>query len=60
MTVAFGLLGQPMLALMVLCDMQDGIDHCWNALPQGADPAAQQCGWLDDHFGMPWQLYLTQ
>ena len=66
MTVAFELLGQPMLALnggphfkfspalslMVLCDTQDEIDHYWNALSQGGDPAAQECGWLKDRYGL--------
>ena len=70
MTVAFELLGQPMLALnggplfrfsealslMVLCDAQDEIDHYWNALSQGGDPAAQQCGWLKDRYGLSWQI----
>ncbi|HRN74249.1 VOC family protein [Ottowia sp.] len=73
MTVSFELLGQPMLALngglhfrfsealslMVLCETQDEIDHYWNALSQGGDPAAQQCGWLKDRFGLSWQIVPT-
>ena len=70
MSVSFELLGQPMLALnggpifkftealslMVLCDTQDEIDHYWNALSQGGDPGAQQCGWLKDRYGLSWQI----
>jgi predicted 3-demethylubiquinone-9 3-methyltransferase (glyoxalase superfamily) len=70
MSVSFELLGQPFLALnagplfkfneaislMILCDTQDEIDHYWNALSQGGDPAAQQCGWLKDRYGVSWQV----
>lgn len=70
MTVSFELDGQPFLALnggplfkftealslMVLCETQDEIDHYWNALSQGGDPAAQQCGWLKDRYGVSWQI----
>ncbi|QTD44497.1 VOC family protein [Ottowia testudinis] len=70
MTVSFELLGQPFLALnggphfkfneavslMVLCDTQAEIDHYWSALSQGGDPAAQQCGWLKDRYGVSWQI----
>ena len=73
MTVSFELLGQPMLALnggplfkfsealslMVLCETQDEIDHYWNALSHGGDPAAQQCGWLKDRYGLSWQITHT-
>lgn len=70
MTVAFELAGQPFtalnggpvfrfteaLSLQVMCDTQDEIDHYWNALRRDADPAAQQCGWLKDRFGLSWQV----
>jgi predicted 3-demethylubiquinone-9 3-methyltransferase (glyoxalase superfamily) len=70
MTVSFSLDGQAMLALnggphfafnpavslMVNCDTQDEIDHFWNALGAGGDPAAQQCGWLTDRYGVSWQV----
>ena len=70
MTVSFELDGQPFLALnggphfrfnealslMVLCETQDEIDHYWNALSQDGDPAAQQCGWLKDRYGLSWQI----
>lgn len=70
MTVSFTLDGQEMLALnggphfrfspavslMILCDSQAEIDHYWNALGEGGDPAAQQCGWLADRYGLSWQV----
>ena len=70
MTVAFELTGQRFLALnggpifkfneavslMVLCETQEEIDHYWGQLSQGGDPAAQQCGWLKDRYGLSWQV----
>ena len=70
MTVSFSLDGQAMLglnggpmfrfnpaiSLMVQCDSQAEIDHYWNALGEGGDPAAQQCGWLADRYGLSWQV----
>jgi predicted 3-demethylubiquinone-9 3-methyltransferase (glyoxalase superfamily) len=70
MTVQFELDGQPFLALnggpmfrfneavslMVSCGTQDEIDHYWNLLSEGGDPAARQCGWLKDRYGLSWQI----
>ena len=70
MTVAFELDGQPFTALnggphfkfneavsfVVHCATQDEIDHFWNRLGEGGDPAAQQCGWIKDRFGLSWQV----
>ncbi|MFT3818753.1 MAG: VOC family protein [Rubrivivax sp.] len=70
MAVSFTLDGQAMLALnggphfkfnpavslMINCDSQAEIDHYWNALGAGGDPAAQQCGWLADRYGLSWQV----
>jgi len=44
------------VCLLVPCDSQEEIDHYWNALTAGGDPAAQQCGWLKDRFGVSWQV----
>jgi predicted 3-demethylubiquinone-9 3-methyltransferase (glyoxalase superfamily) len=73
MTVAFELDGQPFTALnggpeftfseaislQVNCDTQDEIDHYWEELSKGGDPAAQQCGWLKDKYGLSWQVVPT-
>lgn len=54
MNHAFGFSGG--ISLLVDCDTQEEIDRLWNPLTQGADPAAQQCGWLKDRFGVVWQV----
>jgi predicted 3-demethylubiquinone-9 3-methyltransferase (glyoxalase superfamily) len=70
MTVAFELAGQPFTALnggphfkfneavslQIMCDSQEEVDHYWSSLTAGGDPAAQQCGWLKDKFGLSWQV----
>ena len=70
MVIDFELEGQPFTALnggpifkfteaisfMVNCDTQDEIDELWAKLSEGGDPAAQQCGWLKDKFGLSWQI----
>jgi predicted 3-demethylubiquinone-9 3-methyltransferase (glyoxalase superfamily) len=70
MTVEFELDGQPFTALnggpifkfneaislQIYCDTQHEIDHYWDKLSKGGDPAAQQCGWLKDKYGLSWQV----
>lgn len=74
MTVAFELDGQPFTALnggpvftfspamslVVNCRTQAEVDHYWDALSKGGEPAAQQCGWLQDRFGVSWQVVPVQ
>jgi predicted 3-demethylubiquinone-9 3-methyltransferase (glyoxalase superfamily) len=70
MTVDFELDGQPFTALnggpafkfneavsfMINCESQEEVDYYWEKLTPGGDPAAQQCGWLKDKFGLSWQV----
>ncbi|MHB1156488.1 MAG: VOC family protein [Phycisphaerales bacterium] len=70
MTVAFEIEGQKFTALnggpvfkfneaisfVVHCRTQEEIDYYWQELSSGGDPAAQQCGWLKDRFGVSWQI----
>lgn len=70
MVVAFELAGQGFTALnggpqfrfteavslQVHCDSQAEIDHYWSRLGADGDPAARQCGWLKDRFGLSWQV----
>jgi predicted 3-demethylubiquinone-9 3-methyltransferase (glyoxalase superfamily) len=70
MTVTFQLEGQEFVALnggpvfkfneaisfIINCGTQQEIDYYWEKLSQGADPRAQQCGWLKDKFGVSWQV----
>lgn len=46
-------------SLQVLCETQEEVDRYWNALSKGGDPAAHQCGWLKDKFGLSWQILPT-
>jgi len=43
-------------SMLIECKTQEEIDHFWNHLTQGGDPKAQQCGWLADKYGFPWQV----
>lgn len=66
--VSFVLNGQPFMAIsagpyfkfseavsfMVYCKDQAEIDHYWSKL--SAVPAAEQCGWLKDKYGLSWQV----
>jgi len=70
MVVEFTLEGQPFIALnggphfkfneaislYIACKDQAEIDYYWGKLTQGGDPAAQQCGWLKDKYGVSWQV----
>lgn len=42
------------ISLMVHCQTQEEIDYYWDRL--SSDPAAEQCGWLKDKFGVAWQV----
>ncbi len=44
-------------SFMVHCETQQEIDAYWGKL--SADPAAEQCGWLKDKFGLSWQIVPT-
>ena len=48
------------ISLVINCESQDEVDHYWNRLAEGGDPAAQQCGWLKDKFGVSWQVVPTE
>ena len=47
------------ISLMVSCADQAELDRYWNLLSAGGDPAARQCGWLKDRFGLSWQVVPT-
>ena len=68
MTIAFELNGQKFVALnggqiykftpavsfVVHCETQDEIDRYWEKLSAGGTPNV--CGWLQDRFGLSWQI----
>ena len=45
------------ISLVVNCETQQEIDYYWEKL--SADPAAEQCGWLKDKYGVSWQIVPT-
>ena len=49
----------PAISLIVNCETQAEVDYYWEKLGEGGDPAAQQCGWLKDKFGLSWQIVPT-
>jgi predicted 3-demethylubiquinone-9 3-methyltransferase (glyoxalase superfamily) len=74
MTISFELDGQAFTAInggphfefsgaisfVVHCRTQAEVDRYWERLGDGGDPAAQQCGWLKDRFGVSWQVVPTE
>ncbi|MES2807733.1 MAG: VOC family protein [Bacteroidota bacterium] len=44
----------PATSFVIECDSQEEIDHYWDKL--GKDGRYDQCGWLDDKFGVSWQI----
>lgn len=44
----------PATSFVIECDTQEEIDYYWEKLGEGG--RYDQCGWLDDKFGMSWQV----
>jgi predicted 3-demethylubiquinone-9 3-methyltransferase (glyoxalase superfamily) len=44
----------PANSYVITCDTQEEIDHYWDKL--GAGGKTGKCGWLDDQFGVSWQI----
>jgi predicted 3-demethylubiquinone-9 3-methyltransferase (glyoxalase superfamily) len=44
----------PAISFVVSCEDQEEIDYYWDALLEGGKPS--QCGWLEDKFGVSWQV----
>ena len=44
----------PATSFVIECETQEEIDHYWNLL--GKDGKYNRCGWLDDKFGVTWQV----
>lgn len=42
------------ISLVVRCDSQQEVDYYWSKLSAGG--AEVECGWLDDKFGLSWQI----
>jgi len=48
----------PAVSLVVARDTQEELDELWMKL--SAVPEAEQCGWLQDKFGLSWQIVPPQ
>jgi predicted 3-demethylubiquinone-9 3-methyltransferase (glyoxalase superfamily) len=47
----------PAISFVVNCETQQEIDELWEKLSEGG--ATQQCGWLQDKYGVSWQIVPT-
>jgi len=47
----------PATSFVVNCNTQEEIHHFWGKLSEGGK--TNQCGWLDDKFGVTWQVVPT-
>ncbi len=44
----------PAISFFVSCETQDEVDELWAKLSAGGQ--AQRCGWLQDKYGVSWQI----
>ncbi len=44
----------PAISFVVACDSQEEIDYYWDRLSEDGEPG--RCGWLEDKFGVSWQV----
>lgn len=47
----------PAISFFVNCETQEEVDDLWERLSEGG--AKIQCGWLQDRFGVSWQIIPT-
>jgi predicted 3-demethylubiquinone-9 3-methyltransferase (glyoxalase superfamily) len=47
----------PAISFVVNCGTQEQVDRLWEKLSEGG--GALQCGWLQDKFGVSWQIVPT-
>lgn len=44
----------PAISFVISCDSQEEIDYYWDRLAEDGEPG--RCGWLEDKFGLSWQV----
>lgn len=47
----------PAISFVANCETQAEVDDLWEKLSAGGKP--KQCGWLDDKYGVSWQIVPT-
>jgi len=47
----------PAISFFVNCETQEEVDELWDKLSAGGKP--NRCGWLQDKFGLSWQIIPT-
>jgi predicted 3-demethylubiquinone-9 3-methyltransferase (glyoxalase superfamily) len=47
----------PAISLFVNCETQQDVDELWRKLLEGG--REDQCGWLQDRYGLSWQIIPT-
>jgi predicted 3-demethylubiquinone-9 3-methyltransferase (glyoxalase superfamily) len=47
----------PAVSFVVNCETQEEVDRFWDRLSEGGQKG--QCGWLDDRYGVSWQIVPT-
>ena len=47
----------PAISFFVNCETQQEVDELWEKLSEGGQ--IQQCGWLQDKYGLSWQIIPT-
>jgi predicted 3-demethylubiquinone-9 3-methyltransferase (glyoxalase superfamily) len=48
----------PAISLFVNCETQSEVDELWEKLSEGGEKS--RCGWLQDKFGLSWQIVPTR
>ena len=48
----------PAISFFVKCESQEEVDYYWSKLAAGGQ--TNQCGWLQDKFGVSWQVIPTE
>ena len=48
----------PGISMFINCQAQDEVDHLWDKLAEGG--RHDRCGWLQDKFGVSWQVVPTE
>lgn len=47
------------ISMMIECEDQQELDRYWNAIIEGGGKP-QACGWINDRFGVRWQIVRTK